>query len=121
MRSSILAVVAAVLLVIPAPAFAQDSGEETVSDAVDIAMWCGAAYTVASQIDGTSEADAAAASGMADAAFEQARIALEADQIEEGEYDRLVEFYVNAAVEDITNPDTELRYSDQDCSDLIGQ
>ncbi|HEY0034236.1 MAG TPA: hypothetical protein VGB81_13300 [Devosia sp.] len=121
MRSSILAVATAVVLAFSMPVFAQDAEEELVSDEVDIAMWCGAAYSVASQIEGTSEADAAAATESANAAYAQARVALEEDQIEKSEYDRLVEFYVDAAVADMTNPEAELRYTDEQCSALIAQ
>ncbi|KKC38717.1 hypothetical protein WH87_07265 [Devosia epidermidihirudinis] len=110
------ALAATALLTFAVPSFAQ---EEEVSDDVDIALWCGAAYTVVTKIDGVSAEDAAEANKAADAAFAKAHAALIADNIEEAEYDRLVEFYVEAAVEDMTNAEADLRYSDEDCSALI--
>ena len=120
MRSSILALLTTAVLAFASPAYAQDASEE-VSDAVDIALWCGAAYSVASQMEGATEASAADASAAAEAAYAKARVALEEDQIEESEYDRLVEYYVDAALEDIINPDAELRYSDEECLALVTQ
>lgn len=121
MRSSILAIAAASLLVFAAPVYAQDAAEEEVSEAVDIALWCGAAYSVAAEIGGMSEADAAAATQAADASYAKARVALEEDEVEAGEYERIVGFYVDAAVEDFSNPDAELRYSDEECTALINE
>ncbi|WP_354061426.1 hypothetical protein [Devosia sp. 2618] len=120
MKAKLLAVLtAAALLSLAAPSFAQD--EEEVSDDVDIAMWCGAAYTVTTQIDGMSAEDVASANTLAELAFAKAHAALVADQVEEGEYDRLVSFYVDAAVEDMTSAEPDMRYSADDCAELIAQ
>lgn len=119
MTTKLLAALAATaLLTFAIPAFAQD---EEVSDDVDIAMWCGAAYTVVTKVDGMSEADIANANQSAELAFAKAHDALVADSVEEGEYDRLVSFYVDAAIADMTNAEAELRYSDDDCSALIAE
>ena len=99
------------------PAFAQ--GE--VSDAVDQALWCGAAYTAITQIEGMTDDDIASADAAATAAFTVAMTEMEADGIDAAEHDRLVEYYVEIAVENLTNPDAELRYSDQECEAMIGQ
>jgi hypothetical protein len=99
------------------PVFAQ----EEVSDAVDQALWCGAAYTAVTQIDGMSEDDIAAAEAAGTAAFAVAAVAMEEDGIDEAEHDRLVEYYVEIAVENLTDPDAELRYSDEECQALIAQ
>ena len=100
------------------PALAQD---DLVSDAVDQALWCGAAYSAVSQIDGMSEEDIASAEAGATAAFTVAVAAMEEDGIAETEHDRLLEDYINMAVEDLSNPDAELRYSDAECEALIAQ
>lgn len=99
------------------PAFAQ----EEVSDAVDQALWCGAAYSAVTQIEGMSEDDIASADAAATAAFTAAAVAMEEDGIAETEHDRLVEYYVEMAVENLTNPDAELRYSDEECEAMIAQ
>ena len=99
------------------PAFAQDE----VSDAVDQALWCGAAYSAVTQIEGMSEEDVASADAAATAAFNVALVEMEADGIDAAEHDRLVEYYVEIAVENLTNPDAELRYSDEECTALVSQ
>ena len=99
------------------PAFAQDE----VSDAVDQALWCGAAYSAVTQIEGMSEEDVASADTAATAAFNVALVEMEADGIDAAEHDRLVEYYVEIAVENLTNPDAELRYSDEECTALVSQ
>lgn len=99
------------------PAFAQ----EEVSDAVDQALWCGAAYSAVTQIDGMSDEDIASADGAATLAFTVAVSAMEEDGIAESEHDRLVEYYVEMAVENLTDPDAELRYSDEECEALISR
>ena len=100
-----------------APAFAQ----EEVSDAVDQALWCGAAYLAVTQIDGMSEDDIASADASAEAAFNVAAVAMAEDGIDEAEHERLVNYYVEIAVENLTNPDAELRYSDEECTAMIAQ
>lgn len=112
------ALAAAVLMGFVAPSFAQ---EEEVSDAVDIAMWCGAAYTVASKVDGMSAEDVTNTEAAAELAFAKAHAALVEDGVEEGEYDRLISFYVDAAVQDMTSTATEMRYSDDECVALIAE
>ena len=99
------------------PAMAQDE----VSDAVDQALWCGAAYSALTQIDGMSEDDIASADARATATFVVAVDAMNEDGIAETEYDRLIEYYIDIAVENLTNPDAELRYSDADCEALIAE
>jgi len=96
------------------PTLAQDE----VSDAVDKALWCGAAYSALTQIDGMSEEDIASADANATIAFEAAVIAMNEDGIADTEYDRLIEYYIEIAVENLTNPEAELRYSDAECEAL---
>ena len=95
--------------------------QEEVSDAVDQALWCGAAYTAVTQIDGMSDDDIASADAAATAAFTVAMTAMEEDGIDAAEHDRLVEYYVEIAVENLHNPDAELRYTDAECEAMIGQ
>ena len=99
------------------PALAQDE----VSDAVDQALWCGAAYTAASQTEGMSDDDIASADAAATAAFTVAVAAMEDDEIEASEHNRLVDYYVEMAMDDLSNPDAKLRYSDAECTALIAQ
>ena len=99
------------------PAFAQDQ----VSDAVDQALWCGAAYAAVTQIDGMSQDDIASADAAATKAFAVALTAMEADGIDEAEHDRLVSYYTDIAVENLSNPEAELRYTDAECTALISQ
>ena len=96
------------------PALAQDE----VSDAVDRALWCGAAYSALTQIEGMSAEDVASADAKATVAFEAAVVAMNEDGIEESEYDRLIDYYIEIAVENLTNPEAELRYSDAECEAL---
>lgn len=100
-----------------APTFAQ----EEVSDAVDQALWCGAAYTAVTQVEGMSEDDIAAAESAATDAFTVAAVAMQEDGIADTEHDRLVEYYVEMAVADLTNPDAELRYTDEECAELSAE
>jgi len=95
--------------------------EEEVSDAVDQALWCGAAYAAVTQIDGMSEDDIVSAEAASTAAFAVAVIAMEEDGIEETEHKRLVDYYVEMAVENLSDPDAELRYSDEDCAALSAE
>ena len=90
------------------PALAQDE----VSDAVDQALWCGAAYTAVSQTAGMSDDDIATADAAATVAFTVAVAAMEDDEIEASEHNRLVDYYVEMAMDDLSNPDADLRYSD---------
>jgi hypothetical protein len=99
------------------PALAQDE----VSDAVDQALWYGAAYTAVTQTAGMSDDEIAAADAAATAAFTVAVTAMEEDGIEVGEHTRLIDYYVEIAMEDLTNPDAELRYSDAECTALISE
>ena len=71
----------------PLPAMA---GED-VSDAVDQALWCGAAYAALTQIDGMSEDDIASADARATATFVVAVDAMSQDGIAETDYDRLID------------------------------
>ena len=96
------------------PVLAQDE----VSDAVDKALWCGAAYSALTQIDGMSKEDVASADARATATFVVAVDAMDEDGIAETEYDRLIDYYIEIAVDNLTNPDAELRYSDADCEAL---
>jgi hypothetical protein len=121
MRSSILSLAIAALLAFSVPAHAQDAvEEETVSDAVDIAIWCGAFYYFASQGAGPETDEGKGYTEMANAAYAEARVALEEDGVEASEYDRIIEYYVELVVEDLSTEGAELRYSEQDCADLIG-
>ena len=99
------------------PVFAQDE----VSDAVDQALWCGAAYAAVTQIDGMTKEDIASADAAATQAFAVALTAMEEDGIDEAEHDRLVSYYTDIAVENLTNPEAELRYTDAECTALISQ
>jgi len=45
--------------------------------------------------------------------------AMSQDGIAEAEYDRLIDYYVEIAVENLTNPAAELRYSDAECEALV--
>lgn len=121
MRSSILAIAAVGMLAFAAPAFAQDTDEDSVSDAVDIAMWCGAAFTVAHTSAEAAGEDTAALDAAATKAFEHAKTALDEDGVEAGEYDRLVDFYVTSAVEDLTSGSTDTRYTADECTALIAE
>lgn len=109
---SVLAIAALAL-----PAFAQDE----VSDAVDQALWCGAAYSAVTQVEGMSQADIDAADAAATTAFTIALTAMDADGIDPAEHDRLVEDYVEMAMDNLTDPDAELRYSDAECTALVSQ
>lgn len=116
MRSSILAVAALGMLAFATPAFAQTAPEdEEVSDAVDIAMWCGAAFTVAATSDELPADQKAASDQMAGLAFARAKTALDQDGVEEGEYDRLVDFYVSSAVAALKTGEEDMRYTADEC------
>jgi len=122
MRSSILAIAALGMLAFATPAFAQSNPEnEDVSEAVDIAMWCGAAYTVAHKTAAEAGEDGSAAEAAAAKAFEHAKTALDEDGIEAGEYDRLIDFYVSSAVEDLTSDSEDTRYTADECAALIAE
>lgn len=116
MRSSILAIAALGMLAFATPAFAQGNPEnENVSDAVDIAMWCGAAFTVASLSEDLPADQKAASDQMATLAFARAKTALDEDGIEEGEYDRLFDFYVSSAVAALETGKEDVRYTADEC------
>ena len=99
------------------PTLAQDE----VSDAVDQALWCGAAYTAVTQIEGMSDDDIASADAAATAAFTVAMTAMDEDGIEASEHTRLVDYYVDMAIEDLSKSDAELRYTDAECTALISE
>lgn len=113
MHAKLVSIAAVALFALATPAFAED----VVSDDVDIALWCGAAFVVASQSDELTAEQAEATETLADLSFAKALVALEADGVEAGEYDRLVEFYVEAAFTDLTT-DAEMRYTSDECADL---
>lgn len=115
MRTKIFAVATAALLAFSIPAHAETAANDEVSDAVDIALWCGAAYTVAANVPDVTAEDAASSNEMANLAFARAKLALDADGIAETEYTRLVNFYVDAAMTDMTT-EVEMRYSDEECA-----
>lgn len=122
MRSSILAIAALSLLAFAAPAFAQTNPEnEDVSEAVDLAMWCGAAYTVAHTSAEAAGEDTGDLDAAASKAFDHAKTALDEDGIEAGEYDRLIDFYVSSAVEDLTSGTEDTRYTADECAELIAE
>src|SRR3954471_24263463 len=100
MRNTLLAVASIALMTFSFPVYAQDDvpAEDQVSDAVDIAFWCGAAFTVASMSDDLPADQKDASKQMADLAFARAKTALDADGVEASEYDRLADFYVSSAV-----------------------
>lgn len=93
--------------------------EETVSDEVDQVLWCGAAFVAVSLTEGMAEDEIAAAEVAAEAIFATAHTAMVEDGIEEGEYDRLVTYYTEMAVENLTNPDAEMRYTSDECAALV--
>ncbi len=117
MRSNIFAFATAALMAFSLPGYAEDAvaAADQVSDAVDIAMFCGAAFTVAAKSETATAEEKAASDQMATLAFGRAKIALDADGIDEAEYDRLVQFYVDAAVADMTAGVEEMRYSADEC------
>jgi hypothetical protein len=117
MRTKLLAVATLALLTFSIPAFAQDAvpEEDQVSDAVDIAFWCGAAFTVASLSDDLSAEEKAASDHMADLAFARAKKALDEDGIEAGEYDRLTDFYVTSANAALSTGEEDMRYTSEEC------
>ncbi|MCS6762020.1 MAG: hypothetical protein MO846_08600 [Candidatus Devosia symbiotica] len=41
------------------------------------------------------------------------------DSIADTEYDRLIEYYVDIAIDNLTNPKAKLRYSDADCEAMV--
>lgn len=75
----------------------------------------------ASQIEGVSEEDIATFDANATGAFNVAAVEMETDGIDSAEHELLVGYYVDMAVENLTNPDAELRYSDAECEAMIGQ
>ena len=115
MNSKILAAFAVVLLMgFVAPAFA----EEDVSDAVDIAFWCGAAFTVAAQVEGTPTDQVESSNALAAILFAKAEVALKADGVDEAEYDRLTDYYVSDAFAQVVNETADTRYTAEECLDL---
>lgn len=120
MRSCILALATAGLLAFAAPVFAQEDGEEYVSDGVDIAIWCGAFYSFAAEGAGTETDDGKIYTEMAESAYAEARLALEADEVDPAEYEGIISYYVDLVVEDLSTEGAELRYTEQDCASLIG-
>ena len=117
MRTKLLAVATLALLTFSMPAFAQDDvpEEDQVSDAVDIAFWCGAAFTVASMSDSVTAEEKDASEQMAALAFARAKTALDADGVEASEYDRLTQFYVESAVAAVGTGEEEMRYTSDEC------
>lgn len=117
MRTKLLAVATLALLTFSFPVYAQDdvAPEDQVSDAVDIAFWCGAAFTVASMSDDLSAEEKSASDQMATLAFQRAKTALDEDGVEEGEYDRLTDFYVESAVAALGTGEEEMRYTSDEC------
>ena len=115
MRTKLLAVATAALLALCPAAYAQDSADEVVSDAVDIAMWCGAAFTVAAMSEELTPDEKAASEQMATLAFARAETALVADGIEAGEYDRITDFYVESAVAALATGEEDMRYTSDEC------
>jgi hypothetical protein len=118
MRSSVLAIVTTALLALSVPTFAQE--EETVSDEVDIAIWCGAFYYFAAEGAGLETEEGKAFNEAANVAYGEARLALEADEVDPAEYDRIIGYYVELVVEDLSTEGAELRYSEEDCANLVG-
>ncbi len=118
MRSSILAIATAALVAFSLPVFAQE--EETVSDEVDIAIWCGAFYSFAAEGAGPETEEGKAYTEAANVAYAEARLALEADEVEPSEYERIIGYYVDLVVEDLSTEGAELRYSEEDCATLVG-
>ncbi|MEO5805787.1 hypothetical protein [Devosia sp.] len=120
MRTKILAVATAALLAFSLAAHAAeavpvDPEGDQVSDAVDIAMFCGAAFTVASMSDQVTADEKAASEQMATMSFARAKTALDADGVAETEYDRLTKFYVDAAIADMSAGTENMRYSSDEC------
>lgn len=117
MRSKILAIATLAVLTFALPAHAEEEvpAEDQVSDAVDIAFWCGAAFTVAAMSDDLSADEKAASDQMATLAFARAKTALDADGVETSEYDRLTDFYVESAVAALKTGEEDMRYTSDEC------
>ena len=116
------AVAAAALLAFAAPAFAQDApadDEEYVSEAVDKTIWCGAFFAFAAQGAGETTDQGKLYTEAANAAYAQARVALEEDGIAEEDYDSIIDYTVDLVVEDLSTEGAELRYSEDDCIALV--
>ena len=121
MTTKLLAAIsAAALLAFAAPVFAQDAAdEETVSEAVDQTIWCGAFFSFAAQGAGETTDQGKLYTEAANAAYAQARVALEEDGIAEEEYDGIISYTVDLVVEDLTTEGAELRYSEDECIALV--
>ena len=117
MRTKLLAVATLALMTLSLSAYAEDAvpAEDQVSDAVDIAFWCGAAFTVASMSETLTDEEKAASDHMADLAFARAKSALDEDGIEATEYDRLTDFYVSSAVAALSTGEEDMRYTSDEC------
>lgn len=120
MRITRFVAAGALLAAFSFPAFAedavpQDAEGDTVSDAVDIAMFCGAAFTVAAKAETNTAEERDASDKMATLAFARAQKALDEDGVEAGEYDRLIKFYVDAAMSDMNAGTENMRYSPDEC------
>lgn len=112
------AVTTLALAILVAPGFAQD---EEVSDAVDKAMFCAAAYSVVTQVPGMTPEQISNAEAASTLAYAKAKTALEEDGVDPAEYDRLVGEYVDMAVENLTDANADLRYSDDECTALVSE
>ena len=119
MRTQLLAVAALALMTFSFPAYAQDAAavpeEDQVSDAVDIAFWCGAAFSVAANSDDLPADQKAASAELAKKAYVRARKALDADGVEASEYDRLIDFYVDSAIAALSTGEEDMRYTPDEC------
>lgn len=122
LRSALVAVVATASLFAPAAfanTFPANPAIQEVSQDADVALWCGSAYVVASQMGGLNAQDSAKANKFAEIAFDRATGILVADGIAEGEHDRLVSYYIEEALRTMQGEITQPRYGDQNCIGLV--
>ena len=118
-RSSLLATAAFAACLAAAPtAFAQ-AENESVSDQVDLTLWCGAYYGIIEQVAVDDPAKQALAKDYGTQAYTQAVQAMIDDGIEETEYERLTKDYIDMAIEEVQSPEDDNRYTDDACFALI--
>ena len=119
-RSLLLVAATAIALGFSAPVFAQEADSEYVSADVDIAIWCGALNYFASQgVDAGSD-QFKLYDDAAKVAYDKARVALEADGVDPAEYERIISHYVELATAELSAEGTQTRYTEEECSALVG-
>ena len=113
------AAVAACLILSPA-AFAQDEADsDLVSEQVDLTLWCGAYYGIIEQVAVDDPAKQALAKEYSGQAYTQAGQAMIDDGIEDTEHERLINDFINMAIEEVKSPEDDNRYTDDECFALI--